>query len=496
MSTITVNSISKNYRGVKALEDVSFSVNEGELFGIIGPDGAGKSSLFRILCTLLNPDRGGATVAGYDVVRDYRYIRRNVGYMPGHFSLYEDLTVEENINFFAAIFNVKKSEGYELIAPIYEQIAPFRHRRAGKLSGGMKQKLALCCALIHRPKVLFLDEPTTGVDVVSRQEFWELLSGLKKQSITILVSTPYMDEAMRCGRIALINGGRIMEIDTPAALMERYHKSTIEEVFIHLMGGDAVGRIFSTPISPQDDEKAISVNGLTKRFGDFTAVDHISFSVDKGEIFAFLGANGAGKTTAIRMLCGLSHPTSGSGSVAGYDVCRQPEQIKRHIGYMSQKFSLYDDLTVWDNIEFFGGIYGMSGHDIARRGKEILEDLDFYECRNELVGDIPLGWKQKLAFSVALLHRPEIVFLDEPTGGVDPIVRRQFWELIYHTAAKGVTIFVTTHYMDEAEYCNRLSIMVAGEIKALDTPENLKRTYNASSIDEVFRTLAREGGLK
>lgn len=493
MSAITLNSISKNFNDVAVLSDVSFSVDEGELFGLIGPDGAGKSTLFRILCTLLLPDKGSAEVAGLDVVKNYREIRRNIGYMPGHFSLYEDLTIEENINFFASIFNVKREKGYELIAPVYEQIAPFRHRRAGKLSGGMKQKLALCCALIHRPKVLFLDEPTTGVDAVSRQEFWDLLSGLRQQGITILVSTPYMDEAVRCGRIALINNGKIMEVDTPGALIERYHKSTIEEVFIHLMGDDNLSFDFSAKMSPRE-EKAISVKDLTKRFGNFTAVDGISFSVEKGEIFGFLGANGAGKTTAIRMLCGLSHPTSGVGTVAGYDINGQAEEIKRHIGYMSQRFSLYEDLSVWDNIEFFGGIYGMSEREISLRGKEILEDLDFFDHRNELVGDIPLGWKQKLAFSVALLHRPEIVFLDEPTGGVDPIVRRQFWELIYNTAAKGVTIFVTTHYMDEAEYCNRLSIMVAGQIKALDTPENLKRRYNAASMEEVFRIIARNGG--
>lgn len=490
---LQVDKVSKSYGSVQALKDISFSVNEGEIFGLIGPDGAGKSTLFRILCTLLLPDSGRAQVNGLDVVSDYKAIRSRVGYMPGRFSLYQDLTVEENINFFASIFKVSREEGYGLIAPIYEQIAPFRHRQAGKLSGGMKQKLALCCALIHRPKVLFLDEPTTGVDAVSRQEFWELLGDLRRQGLTIVVSTPYMDEAMKCDRIALINGGRIMEVDTPRVLMTRYGRDSIEDVFIHLMGGDGLHFDLHSKVEPQE-RKAISVKGLTKKFGDFTAVDHITFSVEKGEIFGFLGANGAGKTTAIRMLCGLSYPTSGSGTVAGYDITRQAEEIKRHIGYMSQKFSLYDDLSVWDNIRFFGGIYGMTPQEIAVRGREILDGLAFYGRREELVADIPLGWKQKLAFSVALLHRPEIVFLDEPTGGVDPIVRRQFWELIYRTAETGVTIFVTTHYMDEAEYCNRLSIMVAGEIKALDTPENLKRQYGAASMDEVFRILAREGG--
>ena len=236
----------------------------------------------------------------------------------------------------------------------------------------------------------------------------------------------------------------------------------------------------------------IQVKDLTKQFGAFTAVDHITFEVHRGEIFGFLGANGAGKTTAMRMLCGLSYPTSGSGTVAGFDVVKQGEKIKRHIGYMSQRFSLYDDLTVMENMELFGGIYGVKSRDLKDRATALLQKLDFSEERDTLVSALPLGWKQKLAFAVATLHRPEIVFLDEPTGGVDPITRRQFWEMIYQAASEGTTIFVTTHYMDEAEYCNRISMMVDGKIKALDTPAQLKNTFNATSMDEVFRILARD----
>lgn len=235
----------------------------------------------------------------------------------------------------------------------------------------------------------------------------------------------------------------------------------------------------------------IQVKDLTKQFGNFTAVDHISFEVKRGEIFGFLGANGAGKTTAMRMLCGLSYPTSGSGTVAGFDVIKEGEKIKRHIGYMSQRFSLYDDLTVMENIELFGGIYQVKSNELKERAKALLQNLDFFEERNTLVSALPLGWKQKLAFAVATLHRPEIVFLDEPTGGVDPITRRQFWEMIYQAASERTTIFVTTHYMDEAEYCNRISMMVDGKIKALDSPANLKKMFNAASMDEVFRILAR-----
>lgn len=240
------------------------------------------------------------------------------------------------------------------------------------------------------------------------------------------------------------------------------------------------------------DDVILSVTGLTKRFGTFTAVDHISFEVGKGEIFGFLGANGAGKTTAMRMLCGLSRPTSGEGMVAGFDIVEEAEQIKRHIGYMSQRFSLYDDLTVRENIRLYGGIYGVARGEIALRTDALLERLQFTSEGNTLVGALPLGWKQKLAFSVAIFHRPEIVFLDEPTGGVDPLTRRQFWEMIYEAAAGGITVFVTTHYMDEAEYCSRVSMMVDGRIRALDTPARLKQQFAAGTMDEVFRSLARE----
>lgn len=236
----------------------------------------------------------------------------------------------------------------------------------------------------------------------------------------------------------------------------------------------------------------IQTEQLTKRFGSFTAVDHISFEVKQGEIFGFLGANGAGKTTAMRMLCGLSKPTSGKGFVAGYDIYKQSEQVKKHIGYMSQKFSLYDDLKVWENIRLFAGIYGMKDREIAEKTNELLERLEFSDERETLVSQLPLGWKQKLAFSVAIFHEPKIVFLDEPTGGVDPATRRQFWEMIYQAADRGITVFVTTHYMDEAEYCNRVSIMVDGKIEALDTPHNLKRQFGSPTMDEVFQLLARK----
>ena len=343
----------------------------------------------------------------------------------------------------------------------------------------MKQKLALSCALIHKPDVLFLDEPTTGVDPVSRKEFWGMLCRLKEQGITIIASTPIIDEARQCDRIAFINEGQIHGIDTPERILNQFASILCPLGLEH-------GKV------EQKDEYVIEVDKLTKRFGNFTAVDHISFRVHRGEIFGFLGANGAGKTTAMRMLTGLSHPTGGTARVAGFDVATRTEDVKKNIGYMSQKFSLYEDLKVWENIRLFAGIYGMAEDEIARKTDELLERIGLSAERDTLVKSLPLGWKQKLAFSVSIFHEPKIVFLDEPTGGVDPATRRQFWELIYQAADRGITVFVTTHFMDEAEYCDRISIMVDGVIRALDTPDELKRQFKVATMDDVFQQLARE----
>ena len=483
MNAIEVHHVSKSYGRVKALDDVSFTVDKGEVFGLIGPDGAGKTSLFRILCTLLLPDEGTAAVDGFDTVSQMKDIRRRVGYMPGRFSLYQDLTVRENLEFFATLFGTTVDEGYDSIKAIYSQIERFGNRKAGALSGGMKQKLALSCALVHSPSVLFLDEPTTGVDPVSRKELWDMLGMLKERNITIVASTPYLDEVRRCERIAFLDRGKVRGIDSPAVILEEF-----KDIF------NPPGIVKSVAVSQQQaqQENVIEVQHLVKAFGSFRAVDDISFSVKRGEIFGFLGANGAGKTTAMHMLTGLNQPTSGTGTVVGYDIRTEHEQIKKHIGYMSQKFSLYEDLTVAENIRLFAGIYGMRDDVIARKTDELLERLQFTEHKNDLVSSLPLGWKQKLAFSVSIFHEPGVVFLDEPTGGVDPATRRQFWELIYDAAARGITVFVTTHYMDEAEYCDRISIMVDGKISALGTPDELKRRFQQPDMDHVFTYLARQ----
>jgi ABC-2 type transport system ATP-binding protein len=480
MNAIAVHHVSKSYGTLKALDDVSFTVGKGEVFGLIGPDGAGKTSMYRILCTLLKPGQGRALVDGFDTVKQMTEIRSRVGYMPGKFSLYQDLTVQENLEFFATLFGTTVEQGYDSIKAIYSQIERFNDRKAGALSGGMKQKLALCCALVHQPSVLFLDEPTTGVDPVSRKEFWDMLQALKEREITIMASTPYLDEVRRCERVAFLDQGKIRGIGTPDEILTRFADIFNPPGIEHVQGGEV------------KDENVIEVEHLVKAFGSFHAVDDISFTVKRGEIFGFLGANGAGKTTAMHMLTGLNQPTSGTGRVAGYDIRTEHEQIKKHIGYMSQRFSLYEDLTVAENIRLFGGIYGMSDADISRKTDELLDRLQFSDHKNDLVGSLPLGWKQKLAFSVSIFHDPSIVFLDEPTGGVDPATRRQFWELIYDAAGRGITVFVTTHYMDEAEYCDRISIMVDGKISAMGTPAELKEKFHQPDMDHVFTYLARQ----
>ena len=480
MYAVEVNKVTKHYGKVCALNDVLFNVSEGEIFGLIGPDGAGKTTLYRLLTTLLLPEKGWLKVGGFDTVGQMKEIRKRVGYMPGKFSLYQDLTVEENLQFFATLFGTTIEEGYDSIKAIYSQIERFKNRKAGALSGGMKQKLALSCALVHSPSVLFLDEPTTGVDPVSRKEFWEMLASLKERGITIVASTPYLDEVRCCNRVAFLDHGTIRGIDTPEVILNQFKN------------------IFNPPGLQHDkalgvlEENVIEVSHLVKAFGSFHAVDDISFSVKRGEIFGFLGANGAGKTTAMRMLTGLSQPTSGTGTVVGYDISTQYEDIKKNIGYMSQKFSLYEDLTIAENIRLFAGIYCMKDEDIRRKTDELLEKLQFTEHKDDIVSSLPLGWKQKLAFSVSIFHEPGIVFLDEPTGGVDPATRRQFWQLIYDASQRGITVFVTTHYMDEAEYCDRISIMVDGKIKGMGTPDELKRAFNQPDMDHVFTYLARQ----
>lgn len=467
--SVSIKDLSKSFGKVKALDGVSLEVKEGEIFGIYGADGAGKTTLERILCTLLKPDSGSVNVFGFDLVKGRMEIRKFIGFVPSTFSLYTDLSVEENISFHTNLFGLPFDKDDEMIAPIYRQLAPFSDRRAGKLSGGMKQKLALCCALINKPRLLVLDEPTTGIDATSRKDLIDCLELLNGQfGTTVIISSPYRNEIMMCDRAVLIEDGRIVRMGVPSEILPP------DEVTI----GDANEQFGA--------ENAIEVSGLTKRFGSFTAVNGISFNVRKGEIFGFLGANGAGKTTAIRMLCGLSKPTSGTGRIAGIDLNKDYEEIKSHIGYVSQRDCLPADLTVRENLRMSAGIYGIGRKEADLLIDECLQRLGLADYAERLFGGLPLGWKRRVSFASAVIHNPAVLLLDEPTSGVDVVARKQIWDIIRSEAGRGTTILVTTHNMEEALWCDRQSIMVDGAIKAMGDLRELVRSGVSPDFDDVF----------
>jgi drug efflux transport system ATP-binding protein len=503
MAAITTDNLTRRFGAITALEGLTLSVAPGELFGLVGSDGAGKTTTLRLLAGILDPSGGEVTVLGSPFPDGAGTVRGEIGYMSQRFGLYQDLTVAENIAFFADVFGVSGRERRErserLLA--FSGLAPFTTRPAGKLSGGMKQKLGLCCALIHKPKLLLLDEPTNGVDPVSRRDFWRILRELHTEGVTIVVATAYLDEAERCDRVGLIHQGRLLACGTPAELTD-HGRQPLEELVISRIddssppfakegsGGISEPVQANPPLSPfakgGSFEAAVVLDRLTRRFGEFTAVDAVSLTVHRGEIFGFLGPNGAGKSTTIRMLCGILPPTGGSGTVAGFDIAGEPERIKENIGYMSQRFSLYEDLTVAENIAFYGGIYRLPAARLRERTEWVVTMAGLAERRDSKAGELSGGWRQRLALGCAILHDPPIVFLDEPTSGVDPLSRRRFWDLIRAMAAQGTTVFVTTHYLDEAEYCGRLALIYHGALVAIGTPEELKR---ARAVDGVLPTL-------
>ena len=502
MPAITISNLTKSFADLTAVDDLNLTIPKGELFGLVGSDGAGKTTTLRMLTGVLDASSGAATVLGCPC-HDLEPVRSHIGYMSQRFGLYPDLTVMENIRFHADIFGVPKGEwtarAERLLA--MSGLQPFVKRRAGALSGGMKQKLGLCCALIHTPTVLFLDEPTNGVDPVSRRDFWRILDTLLAEGVTIVVATAYLDEAERCHRVGLLHHGRLLACETPQNLKALadpvVEHPSLEDVFITVMGEGADTAVKRRPAPDlRSAAPAVTLDGLTRSFGDFIAVNKISLAVPKGEIFGFLGPNGAGKSTTIRMLCGILEPSSGDGQVAGYDVATQAELIKENIGYMSQKFSLYEDLTVAENIAFYGGIYRLPAKQLAERADWVIEMAGLTERRHSKAGELSAGWRQRLALGCALLHKPPIIFLDEPTAGVDPLNRRRFWQLIHHLAADGVTVFVTTHYMDEAEYCDRLALIYRGELVAIGTPQELKQQRVVDgllpSLEQVFIDLIEE----
>jgi ABC-2 type transport system ATP-binding protein len=507
MEIITTHNLTRRFGDLTAVDGFDLKIPAGELFGLVGSDGAGKTTFLRMLAGILDPHAGDLKVLGQAFPAGAERVKGEVGYMSQRFGLYPDLTVAENIIFYADIFGVTAAERRERSARLlaFSGLAPFRDRLAGRLSGGMKQKLGLCCALIHKPRLLLLDEPTNGVDPVSRRDFWRILRELHTEGVTIVVATAYLDEAGRCDRVGLIHDGRLIACDTPAELTGNGAVS-LEELVIRRIGGDSStatkmsGIGFESCVIRDAGLPAVFLENLTKRFDSFTAVNAVSLSVPRGQIFGFLGPNGAGKSTTIRMLCGILSPTSGSGSVAGFDIVTQPERIKENIGYMSQRFSLYEDLTVEENIAFYGGIYRIPSQRLKERAEWVIRMAGLSERRHSKAGELSGGWRQRLALGCAILHEPAIVFLDEPTSGVDPLSRRNFWELIRSMAAGGVTVFVTTHYMDEAEYCDRLALIYHGELVAVGTPLELKQQRAQDgvlpSLEDVFIGLIEERDIR
>jgi ABC-2 type transport system ATP-binding protein len=502
MAIIELTNLTKRFGGLTAVDGLNLTIPEGELFGLVGSDGAGKTTILRLLTGVLDATDGIVTVLGCPG-HDLGPVRSRIGYMSQRFGLYPDLTVLENIRFHAEIFGVPTIEWMARAERLLAMsgLTPFVDRRAVALSGGMKQKLGLCCALIHTPDVLFLDEPTNGVDPVSRRDFWRILEALVAEGVTMVVATAYLDEAERCQRVGLLHHGRLLACDSPRRLKAlawpAVSDPTLEDVFSNVLGEGADTAVRRrTPPDLTTLEPAVVLEQLSRRFGNFIAVNRISLTVPKGEIFGFLGPNGAGKSTTIRMLCGILEPSSGSGQVAGFDLSTKAERIKEQIGYMSQRFSLYEDLTVAENIAFYGGIYRIPARLLAERAEWVIGMAGLTERRNAKAGELSVGWRQRLALGCALLHRPPIIFLDEPTAGVDPLNRRRFWQLIHNLAAEGVTVFVTTHYMDEAEYCDRLALIYRGELVAVGSPLELKQQRAVDgvvpSLEQVFIGLIEE----
>lgn len=518
-----------------ALKKISATIPHGEIVGLVGPDGAGKTTLIRLIAALLLPTEGWIHVAGKDVVKDPEFIHANSGYMPQRFGLYEDLTVLQNLNLYADLRGVFGEERREAFAKLlsFTELEPFQKRLAGALSGGMKQKLGLACALVKKPTLLLLDEPSVGVDPISRRELWKMVYALLDEGISVVWSTAYLDEAEKCHTVLLLNRGELLYFGNPKSLTERVKDRVFlmkhvekrrryvlmqllnqenvidgviqgqdirivvkekkpptvegqieattprfEDAFIDILGGGPGGGSLLAEkrvAIKEHDEVVVSAMQLTKQFGTFTAVDHIDISVRRGEVFGLLGPNGAGKTTAFKMMCGLLKPTSGKALVNGLDLQKASGVARSQLGYMAQKFSLYGNLSVLQNLTFFSGIYNLSG---AKQKEAIQIMVEIFDLKPYLTTSselLPLGFKQRLSLACATMHSPPILFLDEPTSGVDPITRREFWNHINGLVEKGVTVMVTTHFMDEAEYCDRIALIYQGQVITMDTPDALKQ---------------------
>ena len=585
-AALTARNIHKSFfvketgKTVQAVADVSLEVQMGSLTALVGPDGAGKTTTLRMIAGLMKADKGRLEVLGIDVAADPQAVQDRISYMPQRFGLYEDLSVQENLDLYADLHGVTQAMRRKRYARLLEMtnLARFTARPAGKLSGGMKQKLGLACTLVRSPELLLLDEPTVGVDPLSRRELWEIIQQMiDEEQLTVLVTTAYLDEAEHCARVFVLQEGKLLAEGTPEEI--RHHARDLCFVVIPPQGqsprilqarllddvdciidavpyGGGVHFILRAGVKPQrldtlldgvsatavearledgfmvllhkwhdtpsldtvplsagnrrksegEDESegkskgdagemAIEVRDLVRKFGDFTAVDHVSFSVRRGEIFGLLGPNGAGKTTTFRMLCGLLPATSGFLQVAGFNLLRARAVARRKIGYMSQKFALYGDLSVVENLEFFGSAYGLYGKRLRERIGTVIQQFDLEGREKSPSGQLPGGFKQRLAMAVGLLHEPEILFLDEPTSGTDPLKRREFWRRITALSEVGTTIVITTHFMEEAEYCDRIVIQDAGRLLALGTPQEVRMQAGGKGsldMEEAFISIVEQ----
>ncbi|HDT5219561.1 TPA: ABC transporter ATP-binding protein [Enterobacter roggenkampii] len=567
-AVIQLNSLVKRFKGMDkpAVAPLNCTIRKGYVTGLVGPDGAGKTTLMRMLAGLLKPDEGSARVLGLDPIKDDGPLHAMLGYMPQKFGLYEDLTVMENLNLYADLRSVTGETREKTFARLLEftSLGPFTDRLAGKLSGGMKQKLGLACTLVGEPKVLLLDEPGVGVDPISRRELWQMVHELAGDGMLILWSTSYLDEAEQCRDVLLMNEGELLYQGEPTTLTQSMagrsfllhspqasnrsllqrvlrlpqvsdgmiqgrsvrvilkKEATVDDIrhapgmpeidmeetaprfedaFIDLLGGagtseSPLGAILHT-VDGTPGETVIEAKSLTKKFGDFAATDNVNFAVKRGEIFGLLGPNGAGKSTTFKMMCGLLVPTSGKALVLDMDLKVSSGKARQHLGYMAQKFSLYGNLTVEQNLRFFSGVYGLRGRAQNEKIRRMSDAFGLTNIASHATDELPLGFKQRLALACSLMHEPDILFLDEPTSGVDPLTRREFWLHINSMVEKGVTVMVTTHFMDEAEYCDRIGLVYRGKLIAHGTPDDLKNQAADDAVpdptmEQAFITLIHD----
>lgn len=496
---VRVDRVGLSYGKTRALEGVTLDMPSGCMVGLIGPDGVGKSSLLSLIAGAHVVQEGRVEVLGGDIAdsghRSRTYAR--VAYMPQGLgkNLYPTLSVFENVDFFGRLFGHDRQERERRIAELLRStgLSPFADRPAGKLSGGMKQKLGLCCALIHDPDLLILDEPTTGVDPLSRRQFWELIDEIRanRPGMSVIVATAYMEEAARFDWLVAMDGGRVLATGTPAELLEKTGEANLDTAFIALLPEEKRQGHHEVVIPPRpagaDSETAIEAEHLTMRFGDFTAVDNVSFRIARGEIFGFLGSNGCGKTTTMKMLTGLLAASEGTARLFGREVDPRDIEVRRRVGYMSQAFSLYSELTVRQNLDLHARLFGMAADAIPGRIEEMARRFDLLEVMDALPDSLPLGIRQRLSLAVALIHSPDILILDEPTSGVDPVARDAFWQILSDLSRRdNVTIFVSTHFMNEAELCDRISLMHAGKVLISDTPKAIVEKRSAATLEEAF----------